>query len=175
MELNLQKLLRGTDYPVEGSEQYDFSDRDFSQFAMEGPVLLAYHAQHETGGVQLTIGLAATVLAACARCLGDIRRAWRVDKTYHISAADMREEFPDLPFTPAGGIDLEELAYGELVLEVDSVLLCKPDCAGLCPECGQRKAECRCGGASAEEAADTGDPRLQILKQLLTDDEPQTD
>lgn len=166
MELSLQKLLRGTDYPVEGSERYDFSNSDFSQFSAAGPVLLSYHAQHETGGVQLTVHIEATIAASCARCLEDVARDWQVDKTYHITSADMAEEFPELPFTPAGGIDLEELAYGELVLEVDSVLLCREDCPGLCPHCGHPTAQCECGSPS-----EPGDERLAVLRQLLSDDD----
>lgn len=166
MELNLLKLLRGTDYPVEGCEKYDFSARDFGHFTVPSPVCLCYKAEHETGGAQLWIDLTATITAECARCLSSFEREWHVEKTYHIAKRDMDEEFPEFPFTPAGGLDLEELAYGELVLEVEPILLCDEDCRGLCPKCGCKPDDCTC---SADTPAEEGDPRLQALRDLLTD------
>jgi uncharacterized protein len=40
--------------------------------------------------------------------------------------------------------------------------LCRHDCAGLCPLCGQNlnESQCQC-------ATDAVDPRLEVLKQLL--------
>ena len=50
----------------------------------------------------------------------------------------MAEE-PELPFDENGRLDVRELCYQELVMEVPTVLLCSDDCAGLCPICGRRK------------------------------------
>ena len=47
----------------------------------------------------------------------------------------------------------------------DAVLLCSPDCAGLCPRCGKKKAECVC--PPEEEETAPADARLAILKSLL--------
>jgi len=46
------------------------------------------------------------------------------------------------------------------------VVLCRPDCAGLCPECGQNLNEgvCDC-------ARDTIDPRLAVLRSMLGEDD----
>ena len=70
----------------------------------------------------------------------------------------------DLPLRPDGKLDVRELAYTELVLEVPTVLLCSDDCAGLCPVCGNRKP-CSC----RHETSGSVDERLSILKQLLND------
>ena len=40
--------------------------------------------------------------------------------------------------------------------------LCKPDCKGLCPQCGKNLNEGKCG-CSARQV----DPRLEILKKLI--------
>ena len=39
--------------------------------------------------------------------------------------------------------------------------LCRPDCRGLCPECGKNLNEGACGCSR-----DSGDPRLAALRQL---------
>ena len=70
----------------------------------------------------------------------------------------------DIPLRPDGKLDVRELAYTELVLEVPTVLLCSDDCAGLCPVCGNRKP-CSC----RHETSGSVDERLSILKQLLND------
>lgn len=169
MELNLLKLLRGNDYPVEGCAEFNLSSQAFGHFAVPAPVRFCFKAEHEPGGVQLWIQLSATIRADCAYCLSTFERDWQVEKTYHIAKRDMDEEFPEFPFTPAGGIDLEELAYGELVLEVDPILLCREDCKGLCPRCGRKHEECLCGPETPDALTDQGDPRLQALRDLLTD------
>ncbi len=173
MELNLQKLLRGAEAPMQGTVKFDFSARDFSHFSVPEPAIFSYNARFEAGAVVLDIRLQAGIEASCARCLAPICRPWTVEKTFRITRADMDEDFPELPFTPAGGLDLSELAYGELLLEVDPVLLCSEDCAGLCPTCGLPDGDCRCEGAAQAEqtASPAGDPRLQVLRQLLSDDE----
>ena len=51
------------------------------------------------------------------------------------------------------------------VFQIPTVLLCSPDCAGLCPRCGKKKAECVC--PPEEEETAPADARLAILKSLL--------
>ena len=61
--------------------------------------------------------------------------------------------------------DLDEILTTAFVLNMDSKLLCKPDCKGLCFRCGKNLNEgpCDCRAES--------DPRLAVLEQLL-DDKP---
>ena len=83
---------------------------------------------------------------------------------YCVREADLSDPDAELSFTPDGKLDVRELAYTELVLEVPTVLLCSDDCAGLCPVCGNRKP-CSC----RHETSGSVDERLSILKQLLND------
>ena len=72
----------------------------------------------------------------------------------------------ELPLDEKGCLDIRELVYQELIFKIPRVLLCSPDCQGLCPICGKRKAAgCNC--QPADEAA-PADARLSILKQLLS-------
>ncbi|MDL2252583.1 DUF177 domain-containing protein [Ruminococcaceae bacterium OttesenSCG-928-I18] len=161
MELNLQKLLSAKGERESGDRKLDFSSKDFGSFTVPSPAQMHYDALGENGAVTLEVVLRATIYAECARCLVPIKRGWQVQKEYRITRADLLEEYPELPYTPDGWLDLDELAYGELLLDVDPVLVCSEDCQGLCPKCGQARAECRCPAESE------GDERLAILKQLL--------
>ena len=61
-----------------------------------------------------------------------------------------------------GFIDLAPLVHELAWLSVPMQPLCKPDCQGLCMECGHNLNLGDCG---CEE--ENIDPRLSVLKQLL--------
>lgn len=63
-------------------------------------------------------------------------------------------------------IQLDRILRDELALTEPMVPLCRPDCPGLCPECGERFDRGDHGHAAAEI-----DPRLAGLAALLLDDE----
>jgi uncharacterized protein len=64
-----------------------------------------------------------------------------------------------------GILDLAPLFREETILAVPMGVLCRPDCAGLCPECGQNLNEGVCDCASNEI-----DPRLKVLGMLRGDE-----
>lgn len=58
-------------------------------------------------------------------------------------------------------VDLGAVIREAVILEVPLVLLCRPDCRGLCPQCGQDRNEHECGCGSSKP-----DPRWDQLKSL---------
>jgi DUF177 domain-containing protein len=58
-------------------------------------------------------------------------------------------------------IDLGDPIRDALILEVPQVVLCRPDCRGLCPSCGQDRNEGDCGCAPGGT-----DPRWEQLRSL---------
>jgi len=63
-------------------------------------------------------------------------------------------------------LDITELLRQYALVELADARLCRPECKGLCPECGQNlnQGTCSCTHTFT-------DPRLSILSQLLTPDE----
>ncbi|GMR24020.1 MAG: DUF177 domain-containing protein [Acidobacteriota bacterium] len=59
-------------------------------------------------------------------------------------------------------IDLAHMIWEQIVLALPMKPVCKPDCQGLCPDCGVNRniKSCSC-------VCDTLDPRWQSLKSLL--------
>ena len=57
--------------------------------------------------------------------------------------------------------DLEDIIRTVFVLNMDSKLLCKPDCQGLCCRCGKNLNEGKC------DCQKELDPRFAALRQLL--------
>lgn len=54
--------------------------------------------------------------------------------------------------SPEGTIDIAEVVQGAVAMDLPYVVLCKPDCRGLCPTCGANLNEGDCGCASQAQA-----------------------
>ena len=146
-----------------GAQEFDLSERDFPDYTVPGPVLAEWTAALEGSVLKLRLEITAAVEFCCARCLAESQRGFQISREYPIREQDCTDPQAELPFAPNGRLDLEELCYQELVMEVPSVLLCSDDCAGLCPVCGRRNP-CAC---TQETNGDVVDERLAILKTLL--------
>jgi len=116
-------------------------------------------------GILVQGRLETNVLTECARCLTSV---------FFPVAFDLEELFSYPPSTSTvysveetGFLDLAPLVREEAILAVPMGVLCRPDCAGLCPECGQNLNEgtCNC-------QRETLDPRLAILRTRLEHDDP---
>jgi uncharacterized protein len=97
----------------------------------------------------------------CVRCLTDVALPLSVkfqDLFYY--PAD-RAVDSDLVIPEDGNIEFGPLIREDVLLSIPMHTLCKPDCAGLCPTCGQNKNEgdCTC-------ADETVDPRWADLEAL---------
>lgn len=163
--LNIRQLLRQEGDAARGSATFNYEQRDFLGFAVEGPVALSWQAKPSGDAVRFDLTVEATIKADCVRCLKPFIHQEVIEKTYDIRLEDLEGEYPEYPATLDGLLDLEEMAYGELVLEVSSVLVCSEDCEGLCAECGQPRQSCTCGGEAQR------DPRWQALWHLLDEEE----
>jgi uncharacterized protein len=62
-------------------------------------------------------------------------------------------------------LDLSEVVRQEFLVKSDSLFYCRPDCKGLCPQCGQdlNLGPCNCQN-------EVIDPRWAALQELQTED-----
>ena len=103
--------------------------------------------------------------ATRSRCLDPVIREETVDTEWMVKERDLDDPDFDLPLDEKGHLDVDEWLNQEFMFQIPTVLLCSADCAGLCPVCGKKKAECTC--QPAEHAEAPVDTRLAILKSLL--------
>lgn len=149
-----------------------FDERDFS---VRRPVVLKGRLDPEEDGVfRLRGSLDVGLDVVCVRCLEvfpvDLREA--IDLTYMPQSANVasRDEEDhelsgddmDVSFYRDDEIDLGHMVFEQIVLSLPMKPLCKPDCLGLCPECGGNRNATRCE-CSREEI----DPRWAGLKGVL--------
>lgn len=166
MQFDLRSFLEGARVPYTARFQADFSQADFGGFTAAGPVECDFTATPTADGAALLLCVKAEIKAECAQCLEPLRRMYDFQREYALRPRDLQDPDFELPCDGKGCLDLRELAYQELILEVPTVLLCSADCQGLCPICGKKKAA-GCACLPAGEAA-PADARLSILKQLLS-------
>lgn len=165
MQFDIRRLFNRYDGPVRREESVNLAGEDFPGYTLAGPVQAVFSAVLNGAVLNFEYQAAVQVQFECARCLAACTREFSFSETFAIREADLSDENAELPFTPEGRLDTKELLYTELVLHVPPVLLCREDCAGLCPVCGCRKP-CSC---KHETSGGAVDERLAILQQLLSE------
>ena len=100
-------------------------------------------------------------IGPCSRCLEEARMTIHVDShEVHDPAANDPELVSDFVHD-TDDLDLTEWSQDAIGLEFPVKVLCRTDCAGLCPHCGTNWNE-----ASCDCEPPTGDSRWDALKGL---------
>jgi uncharacterized protein len=139
-----------------------FLDLDLRQ--VTGTITFTRTAQ----GLLSQVRLKAQTTTECMRCLEpiELRLTPQFTELYAFSrnsASDVELVIPD-----TGQIDLGPLVREYMLLEMPLKPLCKQDCKGLCPVCGENQNETTCNHED-----DDFDPRFSALKALFDqEDEP---
>lgn len=87
------------------------------------------------GGFALRLRFSAIVSGPCMRCLEPAAPAFAVD-VREVDQAGGGEELSS-PYVEADELDLAGWAHDALALALPAQLVCRADCAGLCPVCGE--------------------------------------
>jgi uncharacterized protein len=90
-----------------------------------------------SSGLMLELALDVRLVGPCVRCLGDAGLDVSVDdRQYQASSPDGDEELRT-PYLTDDRLDLSAWARDAVALALPDKILCRPDCAGLCPMCGR--------------------------------------
>jgi len=123
---------------------------------VRGPIRLSRTAEGILVQGQLQVGIE----DECYRCLDPVTVNVTVDVEELYSYPT--PEAGEFSLHDDGILDLAPLLRAEVLIEATHGVLCKPDCKGLCPECGANWNHTTC--TCAEEQID---PRMAQLKHLL--------
>jgi uncharacterized protein len=85
------------------------------------------------GGYALRLSFQAAVAGPCMRCLRDAAPSIEVEAR-EIDSPGGGEEL-DSPYVHGETLDLAAWAHDAFALALPAQVLCRPDCAGLCPVC----------------------------------------
>ena len=86
-------------------------------------------------GWALRLRFEAGLTGPCMRCLDPAEPRFEVDAR-EVSQPGGGEELESPYVDDAGELDLEAWAHDAFALTLPAQLTCRPDCAGLCPQCG---------------------------------------
>jgi uncharacterized protein len=105
-------------------------------YAVEPEVIpVALDISRTTGaGYALRLSFEATLNGPCMRCLSPAQRSFSV-VAREVSQPGEGEELQS-PYVNDGALDLRGWARDALALTLPAQVLCRADCAGLCPVCG---------------------------------------
>jgi uncharacterized protein len=122
----------------------------------------AVKATRTPQGILLQVAFQTLIDLECVRCLTGFQQTLNIEYTelYAFSQRYMTDSGLIMPET--GIIDLAPVLRDYILLEIPISPLCRPDCKGLCPICGNNLNESTC-----YHEDESGDPRLASLKSLL--------
>ncbi|MDO4987756.1 MAG: DUF177 domain-containing protein [Synergistes sp.] len=147
-------------------------------YTLESDILTDISACRTEGRVVMTLSLSARVSAPCSRCLetahkdiaGEFRYILSLDRdeTAEDTAKDASCGDDDIVVLDSweDDVDLGPIVWESLISLLPSAMLCRDDCKGLCPQCGENLNKKRCGCKVGVR-----DPRFDVLKNLMEEND----
>jgi len=90
-----------------------------------------------SSGLMLELEFDVRLVGPCVRCLGDAGLDVSVDDRQYQATAPEDDEELRTPYLQDDRLDLSAWARDAVALALPDQILCRSDCAGLCPVCGQ--------------------------------------
>jgi uncharacterized protein len=114
-----------------------------------------------SSGLVFELELEVRVLGPCVRCLADAGLDVRVAaREYQASSPGESDELTT-PYVEDTRLDLSAWAHDAVALALPDKILCREDCAGLCPVCGKDLNR-----EPHEHEGEEADPRWAALAEL---------
>ena len=168
MLLNLASIIHEPGGVVPFSFSMDFSDVELGGiYPASEPVSIEGQVKNEAGVLLLSAVLRTNLHCVCDRCCTEyVEEYSETVQAVLVQELAHQENEDDWTFLLQGtDADLEDIMNTAFILNLDSKMLCSPDCKGLCGTCGKNLNEGPC------DCKKELDPRLAVLAQLLKDKE----
>ncbi len=127
-------------------------------------------------GILVTGIVRAHATGECDRCLepASFDVAGEIEEYYLFEEPEDEEAYED-GFELVGEdrqIDLSGAINDAVVMDTPFVVLCKPDCLGICPTCGANLnlGDCGCAGKAEQDWVDSDENPFAALKNLKLDE-----
>lgn len=164
MLLGLAKIMDCPGASVSFTHSMDLHDLRYGNcFPVTEPVTAVGTVRNTAGVLVMTGTVSTTIHGVCDRCAGDFDADLEFPIEAVLAAEQENEESEDEWVFPLEGesADLDDIVRTVFVLNMDSKLLCRPDCKGICCRCGKNLNE---GPCDCQRELDS---RFAALKQLL--------
>jgi uncharacterized protein len=140
---------------------------EFAEVPDGASLTLDLRLESVTEGVLVSGTVTAPVVSECGRCLDPVSGELVLELVelfaYPNSVTDETAAVDEVHRLEGDLLDLEPVVHDIVVIGLPMTMLCRPDCAGLCPSCGQRLDD-----LPADHGHETLDPRWAALQQYAT-------
>jgi uncharacterized protein len=90
-----------------------------------------------TSGTVFTLRFESRFFGPCYRCLNEAELRQQIEASEYQDADPRADEELRTPYLAGERLQLSVWARDAVALALPETILCRPDCAGLCPECGR--------------------------------------
>jgi uncharacterized protein len=128
------------------------------------PVLAELSVTRASSGTVLELAFEVTLEGPCFRCLTDAELPVSLSlREYQATKPESDDEQTE--YLTDDRLDLSAWAHDAIALALPDKILCRPDCAGLCPVCGKDL-----NAEPHEHTEEISDPRWAALESLRESD-----
>ena len=140
---------------------FDFGGQRYLPVPQEVPAALTIN--RATTGTVFQLAFEARLHGPCYRCLGDATLDVPINVREYQASSPEDEELTT-PYLVDDNLEVSAWARDAVALALPDKILCRPDCAGLCPVCGENLNE-----HPHEHVEESSDPRWAALEALRND------
>ncbi|HEY0264019.1 MAG TPA: DUF177 domain-containing protein [Granulicella sp.] len=156
-----------------GTIDFGLGITQVGELPVEGQAdLLVEHREdnQEIADIRVRAHYAADFTMECARCVEPVETSLKSefdlifrpqDADANLSERAITVDETEIGYYDKSGLLLEDVVREQVLLSLPGRILCRPDCKGLCPRCGQNLNQ---GICSCEETP--ADPRWNALADL---------
>ncbi len=163
MTLDLKRIFANAGAFTPISYELDMSDMEQSGVCpLKKPVSINGSVSNKADMVELSLEVSFLYESCCDRCGIDTAREYSFELNRVLAVSIEGEESDTILTVPDMKLDVDELVYCEVFLNLPTKFLCKEDCKGICTLCGKDLNQGDCGCNKKEI-----DPRLAKLSELL--------
>ncbi len=162
MRLDVKRIMNTPGDGIEFNEELDLSDVDFGGVCPAvRPVSVVGTVRNIAGMLQLHADVETQLQCVCDRCGAAFEKPFHVLIERMLANELEDSDNDDILLLDDGAFDLDELAREAFILDMDTKMLCREDCKGLCSGCGANlnREACRCKKET--------DPRWAALRKLI--------
>ena len=114
-----------------------------------------------SSGLLLELEFSVRLVGPCMRCLADAALTVDVKAREYQATSPGESDELTTPYVSDDSLDLSAWARDAVALALPDKILCRPECAGLCPECGKNLND-----EPHEHEEHEADPRWAALEAL---------
>lgn len=164
MEINLLPIMNYDGRKISINEDVPVSAGTNDNFTFTKPVSFDGYALNIGGTIELKGKAVAFVSMICDRCAESYDNVISYDifERYKKNDDITSDDDEDFTLLEGSSVELEDVLYTGLILNLPTKSLCSDECKGLCPICGKNlnREHCNCSD-------EVTDPRFDILDKLL--------